>query len=227
MTQFQEFKFWLREWDFKPWALPSHKKIMSLPDEAVPDEVVADMISETRKLSFEARWYVEKRPEIPAITETRFKTEGQILPGLSTQGLRAEGTHSRLYREIGCDLLDAFWAGDLSPEMVETLRAFVACEWEAGRTIGGLPFFGQEQIDPMELQAYCSDAMKADHTDPMSHASYGDILAKEPHCLMINLGSSQLIGWLWGDCYTLTLSVSRAELEAGRFDQVNWMIDNG
>ena len=44
--------------------------------------------------------------------------------------------------------------------------------------------------------------------------------------VLLELRTSDLLGWCWGDMYTVVLFVARNDLAAGRFDRISAEITN-
>ncbi len=174
-----------------------------------------------------AQWFGETigRRLLP-IVENSLAYDAPLVSGLVAEGLTPTKQTKTLYTAMGQSQLDGYLAGTLPPDAVSQARAYAEHVHKPGRTMGGLPFFGHDP-NVMDLQAYASPKQRAALDDPMSRAVYGDIERMEPQCLLLNLGSHDPVGWLWGDCYTLTIHMPRADLEAGRFDRVTGYIDNG
>ncbi len=59
----------------------------------------------------------------------------------------------------------------------------------------------------------------------MGHAPKGHIYEpigpNSPNEVLLEINTSKLVGWIWGDCYSLVLVIDRAALKRGDFSQVN------
>jgi Domain of unknown function (DUF1963) len=64
----------------------------------------------------------------------------------------------------------------------------------------------------------------------MGHAPRGYIYTPHgpdsPNEVLLEVHTSQLAGWIWGDCYSLVLLIDRAALRRGDFSNVMWDITN-
>lgn len=189
---------------------------------------VKDFLRKSRTNVQCAQWYGERIGKgLSPVVENSLGFDDPLVPGLTSEGFTPSLKTKAVYDAISQDLLCDFLQGTVPPDVISTAQAHAAYVHNSGRTMGGLPFFGHHEPNVMDLQAYASPEQRKALDDPMSRAVYSDIEKMEPQCLLLNLGSHDPVGWLWGDCYTLTIHMPRADLEAGRFDRVTGYIDNG
>jgi Domain of unknown function (DUF1963) len=64
----------------------------------------------------------------------------------------------------------------------------------------------------------------------MGHAPQGHIYTphgpESPNEVLLEIHTSKLAGWIWGDCYSLVLLIDRSDLRRGDFSNVNFDITN-
>ena len=74
------------------------------------------------------------------------------------------------------------------------------------------------------------EAMATREVGGMSHAPHGFIYTPHgsgsPNEVLLELPSSNLIGWMWGDVYSLVFLINRKALKRGKFDKVQVDITN-
>ena len=47
-----------------------------------------------------------------------------------------------------------------------------------------------------------------------------------PNVVLLELRTSSMVGWMWGDTYSIVLFINRNELAKGKFDNVTYEITN-
>ena len=64
----------------------------------------------------------------------------------------------------------------------------------------------------------------------MGHAPMGHIYTEHgpdsPNEVLLELPTSKLMGWIWGDCYSLVLLIDRERLRRGDFSAIQFDITN-
>jgi hypothetical protein len=91
--------------------------------------------------------------------------------------------------------------------------------------------------DPAALHAALRARLEVEWRDhferrsaAMGHAPTGHIYTPHgpatPNEVLLELPTNQLIGWIWGDCYSLVLTIEREALRRGDFSRVSMDITN-
>lgn len=106
--------------------------------------------------------------------------------------------------------------------------------YEAGLTNHALKAYTS---DPVSLPSVLSERLEAAWRretsfgfGAMGHAPRGHIYTPHgpdsPNEVLLELHTSKLTGWIWGDCYSLVLLIDRAALHRGDFSSVTFDITN-
>ena len=107
-------------------------------------------------------------------------------------------------------------------------------QYEAGLTNHALVAYTK---DPTKLPAPLRTRLEAHWRDLsswglglMGHAPMGHIYTEHgpdsPNEVLLELPTSELMGWIWGDCYSLVLLIDRERLRRGDFSEIQFDITN-